>query len=130
MSRRKNASAQQDVDPRQLLDSAVEERDLQKNVFELAHDLNYLVFHTYDSVLGSKAIDAGFPDAILVKAGRVLAIEFKREDGKVSTAQSHWLLELSWLGRVETYVWRPRHWSSGEVERVLLGLEYGGQRSA
>lgn len=114
---------------RQALDEMVRESQLQKDVFSLAHALGFHVFHTYDSVLGSKAIDPGFPDAILAKDGRVLAIEFKTERGKLSLKQSEWLYSLSARGQVETYCWRPRDWSSGEIERVLIGRD-GHQRAA
>lgn len=113
---------------RKVLDELVSESQLQKNVFSLAHALGFLVFHTYDSLLGSKAIDPGFPDAILAKDGRVLAIEFKTERGKLSLKQSEWLYSLAARGQVETYCWRPRDWSSGEIERVLIGRD--GQRAA
>lgn len=118
---RKPRKAPQTTDSRALLDGQVGESALQKAVVDLAHTLGYLCHHVYDSRLASANVDKGFPDWIFCKAGRVLAVELKKEDGKVSAAQSHWLLELSWLGRVETYVWRPRDLSSGKIERVLLG---------
>lgn len=124
----RRTQAKPTTDSRQVLDQQVSESQLQKNVFSLAHALGFHVFHTYDSVLGSKAIDPGFPDAILAKDGRVLAIEFKTERGKLSIAQGAWLYNLSARGQVETYCWRPRDWSSGEIERVLIGRD--GQRVA
>lgn len=108
--------------PRAILDGQVSESQLQRDVLKEAHLRGWLCFHVYDSRLASAGyVDAGFPDAILVRAGRVLACEFKTMRGKVSQAQSRWLLELAYLGRVECYIWRPDDLSSGEIERVLAG---------
>lgn len=118
-------------DSRALLDSLVAEKDLQKNVFDLAHDLGFLIFHVYDSRLACAGyVDPGFPDAILVKAGRIIAAELKKETGKVSLNQAQWLTELAWLGRVETYVFRPHDWSSGHIEEILRGRDMASCRGA
>jgi hypothetical protein len=60
----------------------------------------------------------GFPDAVLVRAGRVLAVEFKAGKNKTTRAQEEWLDALARAG-VETAVWRPEMWS--EIEAVLGG---------
>lgn len=115
---RKNRNAQpQAADSRALLDGQVSESQLQRDVLELAARLGYFANHTYDS--RKSGPDAGFPDLILAKDGRVLAIELKTERGRLSIAQLSWSMAL--MGAVEFYVWRPRDLSSGKVERVLLG---------
>ena len=46
------------------------EADFQKQVIELAHRYGFMVEHKYaqGAILGSKALDPGFPDLVLVKA--------------------------------------------------------------
>lgn len=50
--------------------------------------------------------DPGFPDYLAVRGGRVLAIEAKREAGRLTPEQEAWLAALEAAG-VETHVVRP-----------------------
>ena len=115
------------INSRRVLDQQVSESQLQRDVLEMAKKLGWLAYHVYDSRMSGP--DKGFPDIILAKregAARVLAIELKTERGRVSTAQWAWLAAL--MGPLECYVWRPRDWSSGEIEAILAGRD--GQRAA
>lgn len=49
---------------------------------------------------------------------RLVVVEFKGEKGKLSDEQLRW---QQWLGRagVENYVWFPRHWLDGTIDKVL-----------
>lgn len=123
------------ADSRQVLDAMVSESQLQRDVIKLAQELGWLVHHVYDSRLaaggkrknGQRSIDRGFPDLILAKTGRVsIAVELKTERGHLSMEQRQWLAVLA--GSFDVYIWRPRDWSSGEIERVLIGRD--GQRAA
>ena len=58
---------------------------------------------------GSTAVQAdgaGFPDLFLVRAGRALAVELKREVGQPTEAQVAWLNSLARAG-LEVGIWRP-----------------------
>lgn len=66
---------------------------------------------------GANQGDKGFPDLILCRPPRIVAIEVKAEAGRIRPEQQQWLDELSMVEGVETYIWRPRDWS--EVEKVL-----------
>lgn len=80
------------------------EKDWQRQVRELAQTLGWKrAYHTFDS----RRSDTGFPDLVLVRE-RVVFLELKREQGKVSDAQAGWLTALSEAG-AEVYVARPRH---------------------
>jgi hypothetical protein len=62
--------------------------------------------------------DAGFPDLVLARDGRVIFAELKTERGKPSPAQDRWMLEIR--GRYDTspcYLWRPS--DRPEIARVL-----------
>lgn len=60
--------------------------------------------------------DAGFPDLVLAKSGRVIFAELKRVGGRLTKGQGEWIDTLSG-GCVEVYVWTPDSWS--EIEEVL-----------
>lgn len=92
------------------------ERQLQDAVITLAGYLGYLVFHPYDS----RRSTPGWPDLVIVGHGRCIVAELKRERGRVSAAQQQWLDALA-LADIAVHIWRPWHWHSGEIERVLRG---------
>jgi hypothetical protein len=94
------------------------ERDFQKQVVQLARTCGWMVHHTYaqGSVLGSKAVDRGFPDLVMVCNGQILFVELKGSDGRVSEEQDAWLHEITMTGN-PALVWHPEDWPS--IEAVL-----------
>jgi len=54
--------------------------------------------------------DPGFPDLVLARAPRVLFVELKVDNGRLTDAQEWWMEELNQCPGVETYVWRPKMW--------------------
>lgn len=48
----------------------------------------------------------GFPDLVLVKNGRIIFAELKKETGRLSESQKEWIDELKQCN-LEVYVWRP-----------------------
>jgi len=48
----------------------------------------------------------GFPDYFAIRDGRIIIAEIKRENGRLSRAQTEWIAELE-RSSVEVYVWRP-----------------------
>jgi hypothetical protein len=118
------------LDPRQLLDEAVTESDLQAAVIDLAQLRGWLVHHDRPGATagGRWATqiqgDAGFPDDLLVRGPRLLVVETKTEKGHLTPTQIRWLtafeaVERASNGAVEVHLWRPSDWSSGEIERRL-----------
>lgn len=53
----------------------------------------------------------GFPDCVLVRAGRLIFAELKSANGKLTNEQKQWLDDLSVVYKygfgVEVYIWRP-----------------------
>jgi len=89
----------------------VSERDWQRTVLDLAKLQGWLAYHTRDS----RGSEPGFPDWVLVR-DRVVFAELKRDAGKLTREQRHWLAQLAAAG-AEAYVWRPRDWD--EVKAAL-----------
>ena len=105
---------------RDILDRQVAEASLQQAIIEAACILGFMVMHINDSRLQRAT---GWPDLTLVKPPRLIMAELKREGRYPTKAQREWLAALDGCPGVEVYSWRPRHWSSGEIERVLKGGE-------
>jgi len=99
----------------------VTERQFQAQVEKYLRLCGYLVYHTYLSIKSAP----GFPDILAVKpgergeAGRVLAIELKTIDGKISANQALWGEAFAAVGgNVEYFLWRPTDACWLEIERV------------
>lgn len=83
---------------------AMPERALLAQVRRLAQEQGWLVYHTWRS----EHSEPGFPDVVLAKPGRLLFVELKSAQGKVTVEQQQWLevLKRSVPG-IEIYLWRP-----------------------
>ncbi len=99
------------------------EREFQQQVTDLAELRHWDWFHirsarTADSwrTPVSGTMGAGFPDLLLARPPRLLAIELKTDKGKLTPEQEVWLWTLRDCG-VEADCWRPRDWP--EIEAVL-----------
>lgn len=90
------------------------EAQLQACVVKAAGLLGWRHFHDTFAI-GS---DPGFPDLILCRPPRLLAIELKRDGKRPSQAQAVWLEDLGACG-VETFVWTPSDWHGGVIDEVL-----------
>ncbi len=63
---------------------------------------------------------AGFPDLVLIKAGRLLFAELKAAKGVLTPEQRTWLNGLRGACG-EVYLWRPEDYD--EIEKVLIGQD-------
>ncbi len=114
---------------RQVLDEAITEAQWQETVTEYATTRGWLWYHPNLSLRD----EAGFPDLVLVRGGRVLFVELKTERGRLRAEQVAWLQALAkaemdvmvsmGMGQEPIHrelgvrVWRPRDWEN--VEREL-----------
>jgi predicted type IV restriction endonuclease len=92
---------------RQMLLATVSESIWQKQVIEWAHRAGWLVHHVHDSRKEEWGTDAGFPDLLLCRPPRVLAIELKSHSGRVSCKQAIWMAAFAACPGIESYTWRP-----------------------
>lgn len=101
---------------REQLATAMSEADLQQQVLQLAEVLGWRAYHTHDS----RRSQPGFPDLVLVHAGRrrLLFAELKRAKGRATREQLAWLHDLSETG-AETYIWRPADLLAGTIHDAL-----------
>lgn len=81
------------------------EAEFQSAIVDAARALGWLCVH-FPRMQGNPS---GWPDWIMLRDGRWLVVELKREDGKLSRHQRDWLERLAAHG-AETYVWRPSMW--------------------
>lgn len=115
------------------IQGGMSESQLQEAVIDCAHTFRWMVAHFRPArvMRGGREIyetpvaadGKGFPDLVLVRRGRLVFAELKTASGKPSAHQDVWLRELFAVEResatVQTFVWRPEHWLSGEIEDVL-----------
>lgn len=100
---------------------AMKEKELQDLVEELARRLGWLVYHTYDS----RRSAAGFPDLVMVRHGRLIFAELKRQQGRVTPKQREWLQRLEVVSQlaggdlVEVHEWRPTDWFDRTIYDAL-----------
>lgn len=99
----------------------------------LALSLGWRGYHTHRS----QHSPAGFPDLALVRRGRLIMAELKREKGKTTPAQDGWLEDLAEVAEhahnpdaeallgddyrpaVAVYVWRPSDLLEGRIAEAL-----------
>ena len=100
------------------------ERDLQMAVVDLAQLLKWQVAHFRPAMTKAgnwvtpvAADGKGFPDLVLVR-DRVLFVELKRADGRLTPEQADWAARLLLAG-AEHYIWKPLDWYDGTIENVL-----------
>lgn len=84
-----------------------------QQVRDLAALCGWRCYHTFDS----RRSQGGFPDLLLVKPGRLVVAELKRDGGEPTPEQALWLEAFRQVPGAEVYLWRPGGWS--EIERVL-----------
>jgi hypothetical protein len=93
----------------------------QSRVVDYARLNQWRVFHAPDNrpdARGRKqTVEAGFPDLVLVRTGRLVFAELKKDGEKPTQAQLDWHWDLGGIGRVETYVWCPVDWDT--VQTIL-----------
>lgn len=93
------------------------EREFQDLVIRLADTCGWLVYHTHDS-RGSRP---GFPDLTMVSKGknRLIFAELKTEKGHLQIDQQYWKEHLEGVSHIEYYLWRPKDWNSGFINKIL-----------
>jgi len=94
----------------------------QGRVIKIAEAAGWMCYHTYDS----RRCRPGYPDVTLVRGGRLIFAELKRENGKLRPEQVEWIDALTEVARaanlhgadrIGVYVWRPS--DLPEIEEVL-----------
>ena len=84
-------------------------------VTDVANLGKWFIYHTYDS----RRSQAGFPDLVMTKNGRIIFAELKSQKGRVRPEQQMWVDELEKHPGIEVYVWRPS--DSDFITETLLG---------
>lgn len=99
------------------------EADFQKRVLDLAKLCRWRAVHIRPVAIGNGRWatpyqgDAGLPDLILARDGRVILVELKTDTGKPSLDQKAWLTAAGLNG----YLWSPKDWAA--IETTLKGSQ-------
>lgn len=106
------------------------EKDLQSRVEQIAGVTGWLFYHTHRS----DRSPAGFPDCVMVRRGRLIFAELKRQtqSAQPTPAQRQWLIRLAevpagierhWpavtANPVEVFLWRPADLLDGTIQAAL-----------
>ena len=94
-------------------DTLVTEKAFMSAVLDLARLTRWRCYHTHDS----RRSEAGFPDLVMTRDGRIILAELKTESGPVTEAQREWLTALAACPGLEVKVWRPSDWDA--IERTM-----------
>lgn len=89
--------------PRKNPIPTVSEKDWQAQVEQLAEIFGWRKYHTRWST-GS---EEGFPDLIMVRKGRLIVAELKKEGESPTYEQEGWLGAFREVLGAEVFVWRP-----------------------
>ena len=92
----------------------MKEKLFMQSVIDLATVLGWAHFHVFDS----RRSDSGWPDVVLAKPPRLLAVELKGPRGRLTAEQERWLSLLASCG-VETHVWRSGTDTLRDIADVL-----------
>ena len=110
------AATTQLTDAQRLIARAMPEATLLAHVRELARLKGWRTYHT----LRSKGSEAGFPDLVMVRGTRLIFVELKTMEGRMTPAQKEWIKAFKTMPWIGVYVWRPSQWLSGEIEEALV----------
>ena len=108
--------------PDNQTDALISEAQFQETLVEYAELWGWLVWHDNDS----RRNDAGFPDLVMVKGGKIIFAELKRQKRyKISTKQLEWIEALSKASgpNVMAAIWFPS--DRDYAEAVLRGEKWG-----
>ena len=107
----------------------MKEKDFMAQVIDVAHANHWLCAHFRPAMMANghwvtavQADGKGYPDLTLVKPPRVLFVEVKGDDGRMSPEQVVWIGNLKSCPGVETYVWRQK-----DADEVISVLSKGGK---
>jgi len=102
-----------------MMARAMSEDDLLLTITEAATLLGWRWHHVRRSDVALQMGQAGFPDLVMAKAGRILFLELKAEAGVVTSDQRRWLEALDGGNRWIATVVRP-----ADLDRVLEWLKW------
>lgn len=93
------------------------EAELRAEVVRLAHAAGWMVFSLPIAKTRRPVKDAvGYPDLTLARDGKVLWVELKTREGRLSPMQLHWIDALPFA---RCHVIRPEHLTDWTLAKLL-----------
>lgn len=87
--------------------AGLSEAQFQAKVVALARANAWAAYHTHDS----RRSEAGFPDLVMLRRGRLVVAELKVGSNKTTADQDKWLALFADLPGARVFRWRPEDWS-------------------
>lgn len=116
---------------------SMSEEDFMRRVIDTARLYGWLVYHQRPTRVRDNRWatamqgDAGLPDLVLARRGRVILAELKTDTGRTGPHQRQWLKNLGAHGRL----WRPAQWdvivrelSARDAERDWVDADSEAER--
>jgi hypothetical protein len=94
--------------------AAQSESEFMTAIIDEAKRTGWLVYHTHRS----DKSEAGFPDLVMVRQGRMVVAEVKRVGGTPTMEQVRWLLDMARVPGIEVYCW-----DAADFDKVVQTLE-------
>lgn len=110
---------------RDLIAKSMSEAELLANVIDAAQKLGFMVAHFRPAKTAQgwrtavQGDGKGFPDLVIANGKHVVFAELKSSKGRVETPQREWLDATQVGYQCQSFLWRPEHWMSGEIESIL-----------
>jgi hypothetical protein len=103
------------VTAKRVASLTVDERAFQNKVEDLAREAGWKVQHSYRGKAGKGGAwrtnaAVGFPDLLLLKAGRLVVLELKMPGNEPTDEQNEWLALFQTVAGCEAYAVWPAHW--------------------
>lgn len=92
----------------------ITEKDFLSQVKDLAKVYHWRFYHPFLS----KWSERGYPDITLIRPPKIIFVELKRENGKLTTHQQEWADLLKACPGVEYYLWQP-----SQFEQIVATLK-------
>ncbi len=95
----------------------ITERELAATVDAMAIAFGWKLYGVLEQAVYARRLSKGFPDRVFLRGQRLLAVEYKRQRGRLTPEQADWLDALRQVPSVEVYEWRPSQLD--EIEGIL-----------
>ena len=92
----------------------ISEKDMSQNIVDVAQQAGWKVYRTFNSTRSPR----GFPDLVMLRAGKLCFWELKSKKGTLTAQQEEWIYQLHLVPGADVRIVRPDDLE--EAYRTLL----------